>query len=181
MNDTSPELRPADAGKPGMVETGLGAPVSCMYAGGEWRANGLANASRGPTKDLFLRRDRAVDPLLLALGEPLAWPAEPAAVVATVSQPVVAPLAAGLATWRFHQGRFSGGEAVGASVLSARLGSFLGHSVARPPDGAPAGGFPLLLRLEIRTGAGGSGAWRVLLVVREADIVSGWAQQNLAC
>ena len=50
VNDTSPKLRPADAGKPGMVETGLGAPVSCMYAGGEWRANGLANASRGPTK-----------------------------------------------------------------------------------------------------------------------------------
>ena len=47
---------------------------------------------------------------------------------------------------------------------------------AAPPDGVPAGGFPLLLRLEFRTGSGGFGAWRVLLVVREADIVSGWAQ-----
>ena len=48
--------------------------------------------------------------------------------------------------------------------------------MARPPDGAPAGGFPLLPRLEIRTGTGGFGAWRVLLVVREADIVVGWTQ-----
>merc|ERR1719333_1229819 len=38
MNDTAPELRPADAGKPGMlevrklVETGLGAPVASMHS-----------------------------------------------------------------------------------------------------------------------------------------------------
>ena len=82
VNDPSPELRPADAGKPEkLVETGLGAPVSSMHAGGEWRANdGLANASRVPTKDLFLQRGRAIDPLLAAtlgatLGAP-AWPAE---------------------------------------------------------------------------------------------------------
>ena len=116
---------------------------------------------------------RAVPP---PVGPPLAWPAEPAAVVAMVSQPVVAPLVAGVATWRFHQGRFSGREAVGVSVLSARLRVFLGSGVARPPDGVPAGGFPLLLRLEFRTGSGGFGAWRVLLVIREAGIVSGQAQ-----
>ena len=93
-----------------------------------------------------------------------------------VSGPVVAPLVAGVATWRLHRSRFSGGEAVGVSFLSARLRALLGCSMARPPDGAPAGGFPLLPRLEIRTGNGGFGAWRVLLVVREADIVVGWTQ-----
>ena len=83
MNVTSPELRPADAGKPGMlevrrlVETRLSAPVSSRNAGGEWRANdGLANASRVPTKDIFLQRGRAVDPLLAAALEELVWPAE---------------------------------------------------------------------------------------------------------
>ena len=83
VNDTSPELRPADAGKPGMlevrklVETGLGAPVATMHAGGEWRANdGLTDASRVPTKDLFLQRCRAVEPLLAATLEGPAWPAE---------------------------------------------------------------------------------------------------------
>lgn len=104
---------------------------------------------------------------------PMAWPAETTAVVAMASGLVVAPLVAGVVTWRFCRGRFSGGEAVGVSVLSARLRVFLGSGVARPPDGVPAGGFPLLLRLEIRTGSGGFGAWRVLLVVREAGIVSG--------
>ncbi|EOD04921.1 hypothetical protein EMIHUDRAFT_250373, partial [Emiliania huxleyi CCMP1516] len=79
VNDTSPELRPADAGKPGMlevrklVETGLGAPVASMHAGGEWRAiDGLTDVYRVPTKDLFLQLGRAVDPLL---AEP-AWPEE---------------------------------------------------------------------------------------------------------
>jgi len=83
VNDTSPELRPADAGKPGMlevrklVETGLGAPVASMHAGGEWRANdGLTDASRVPTKDLFLQRCRAIEPLLAATLEEPAWPAE---------------------------------------------------------------------------------------------------------
>ena len=78
VNDTSPELRPADARKPGMlevrklVETGLGAPVASMHAGGEWRVNRLATASPATTKDLFLQLGRAIDPLL---AEP-AWPAE---------------------------------------------------------------------------------------------------------
>ncbi|EOD10874.1 hypothetical protein EMIHUDRAFT_215127 [Emiliania huxleyi CCMP1516] len=83
VNDTSPELRPADAGKPGMlevrklVETGLGAPVASMHAGGEWRANDrLTDASRVPTKDLFLQRCRAIEPLLAATLEEPAWPAE---------------------------------------------------------------------------------------------------------
>ncbi|EOD27539.1 hypothetical protein EMIHUDRAFT_468827 [Emiliania huxleyi CCMP1516] len=81
VNDTSPELRPTGAPKPGMlevrklVETGLGAPVSSMHAGGEWRANdGLANASRVPTEDLFIP-DRAIPLPAAALGEPT-WPAE---------------------------------------------------------------------------------------------------------
>ena len=70
---TSPELRPADARKPGMlevrklVEIGLGAPVSSMHAGG---------ASGAPTKDLFLQRCRAIEPLLAATLEGPAWPAE---------------------------------------------------------------------------------------------------------
>ena len=104
---------------------------------------------------------------------PMAWPAGTTAVVAMASGLVVAPLVAGVVTWRFCRGRFSGGGAVGVSVLSARLRVFLGSGVARPPDGVLAGGFPLLPRLEIRTGSGGFGAWRVLLVVREAGIVSG--------
>ena len=63
-NDTSPELRPADARKLGMlevrklVETGLGARVCSMHAGGGWRANdGLANASRVPTKESVKTED----------------------------------------------------------------------------------------------------------------------------
>ncbi|EOD04222.1 hypothetical protein EMIHUDRAFT_221326, partial [Emiliania huxleyi CCMP1516] len=71
VNDTSPEMRFADAGNTPekLVETGLGAPVSSI---GEWRVNRLATASPATTKDLFLQLGRAIDPLL---AEP-AWPAE---------------------------------------------------------------------------------------------------------
>ena len=74
VNGTSPEMRSADAGNTPekLVETGLGAPVSSMHAGGEWRVNRLATASPATTKDLFLQLGRAIDPLL---AEP-AWPAE---------------------------------------------------------------------------------------------------------
>ena len=74
VNGTSPELRSADAGNTPekLVETGLGAPVSSMHAGGEWRVNRLATASPATTKDLFLQLGRAIGPLL---AEP-AWPAE---------------------------------------------------------------------------------------------------------
>ena len=73
-NGTSPEIRSADAENTPekLVETGLGAPVSSMHAGGEWRVNRLATASPATTKDLFLQLGRAIDPLL---AEP-AWPAE---------------------------------------------------------------------------------------------------------
>ncbi|EOD10853.1 hypothetical protein EMIHUDRAFT_215094, partial [Emiliania huxleyi CCMP1516] len=68
------EMRSADAGNTPekLVETGLGAPVSSMHAGGEWRVNRLATASPATTKDLFLQLGRAIGPLL---AEP-AWPAE---------------------------------------------------------------------------------------------------------
>ena len=67
-------MRSADAGNTPekLVETGLGAPVSSMHAGGEWRVNRLATASPATTKDLFLQLGRAIDPVL---AEP-AWPAE---------------------------------------------------------------------------------------------------------
>jgi len=89
------------------------------------------------------------------------------------------PLGAWAATRASRRGTFRCGEAVSTSVLSAacvRFLTFPAAGLADTCDGAPAGGFPLLSRLEIRTDTGGFGAWRVLLVLREADIVVGWTQ-----